>query len=58
MTTYEQWKAEQPVLERLQDEIQTLAQLKRFSNSSTALEVLQLISCWAMEEQVEPASEE
>lgn len=53
MTRYEQWKAEQPVLERLHEEIHRLAQIERFANNSIALEALQLVACWAMEEQVE-----
>lgn len=54
MEEYEQWKAEQPVLERLQAEICRLAESKRFSENEIALEALQAVSCWAIEEQVEP----
>lgn len=54
MGTYERWKEEQTVLERLQAEICRLAESERFSESEVALEALQAVSCWAMEEQVEP----
>lgn len=52
MTSYEKWKAEQPVVERLLEEIQRLA--KCYEGNPIALEVLQDIQNWAIEETVEP----
>lgn len=38
--------------ERLIEEVQSLAQNKRFKNSSLAKEALQAILCWVQEEQI------
>lgn len=54
MGLYEQWKMEQPVLERLKAEIYRLAESERFSESEIANEALQAVLNWVMEEQVEP----
>ena len=52
MTNYEKWKAEQPAIERLLEEIQRLA--KVYAGNPIALGVLQDIQNWAIEETVEP----
>jgi hypothetical protein len=52
MTNYEKWKAEQPAIERLLEEIQRLA--KVYAGNQIALGVLQDIQNWAIEETVEP----
>lgn len=52
MTNYEKWKAEQPAIERLLGEIQRLAEV--YADNQIALEVLQDIQNWAIEETVEP----
>lgn len=55
MTNYEKWKAEQPAIERLLEEIQRLA--KVYAGNQIALEVLQDIQNWAIEETVEPVEQ-
>lgn len=52
MTNYEKWKAEQPAIERLLEEVQRLAEV--YADNQIALEVLQDIQNWAIEETVEP----
>lgn len=55
MTNYEKWKAEQPAIERLLEEIQRLA--KVYAGNQIALGVLQDIQNWAIEETVEPVEQ-
>ena len=54
MGTYERWKEEQPVLERLQAEICRLAESDRFSESEVALEALQALSLIHISEPTRP----
>ena len=55
MTNYEKWKAEQPAIEKLLEEIQRLA--KVYAGNQIALGVLQDIQNWAIEETVEPVEQ-
>lgn len=55
MTNYPKWKAEQPAIERLLEEIQRLA--KVYAGNQIALGVLQDIQNWAIEETVEPVEQ-
>lgn len=53
LTPYEQWQAEQPVLERLFEQLQILAEV--YADHPKALSALQDVQNWAIEETVEPA---
>lgn len=55
LNKYEQWEAEQPVLERMSEEINRLADSERYRYNEDVQEVLQQLACWIMEEQVELA---
>ena len=50
--SYDEWKVEQPVIRRLLDEIDRLAE--KYDGDSKALRLLQDIQNWAIEETVPP----
>lgn len=54
MTKREKYEVEVQLLDKLQDEIHAIATSAPYSKSKEARGALQLISCWAMEEAVEP----